>query len=228
MSENTKDTTEKGIENVEVALNRAEQFIEKNQKILTIIAAAILLVVAVFFLSKRFYFAPKEHEAQAQMFYAEKYFEKDSFKLALNGDGNNLGFVQVIDDYGFTKTANLASYYAGICYLRMGDFQNAINYLEKYSGNDTYVYSVAKGAIGDAYCELGNKEKAVKYYTKAAEHKENTFISPIYLMKAGQLLESLNKYNEALENYETIKLQYPFSAEARQIEKYITRVKLLK
>ncbi len=227
MSENTKDTTEKGVENVEVALTKAEQFIENNQKILTISAGIILLIVAAFFGLKRFYFAPLEKEAQAQMFFAERYFETDSFRLALNGDGNNLGFIQIIDDYGLTKSSDLASYYAGICYLKLGDFENAISFLKKFDGNDTYVSSVAKGAIGDAHSELGEKEEAISYYLEAAENNENQFISPIYLMKAAQLQESLNKFDEALECYEQIQTKYPLSSEGRQIEKYIAKAKVL-
>ena len=127
------------LENVEHALSSAEHFVERNQQLLMIIAAIILVVVAGFFGVKRLYLAPKEKEAQAQIFVAEQYFEKDSFNMALNGDGSNLGFIQIIDEYSITKTAKLAQYYAGICYLRLGSFQSAIDHLKKFNSGDKLV-----------------------------------------------------------------------------------------
>jgi len=226
MAENKQEATEHtAIENVGEALSNAEQFIEKNQKILTIIVVAIIVVVGGYFLYKKAYLAPLEKEASSQMFFAEQYFEKDSFNLALNGDGNNFGFLKIIDEYGATKAATLAHYYVGVCYLQTGKFQNAIDNLEKFSADDKLVSPVAIGATGDAYLELGDKEKALKNYLKAAK-KKNEFTSPIYLMKAGGVAELLGDYKQALEVYQEIQDKYPRSFEGRQIKKYITRAEL--
>jgi tetratricopeptide (TPR) repeat protein len=226
MAEDKKVATEHtAIENVGEALSKAEQFIENNQKILTIIVVALVVVVGGFFGYKKLYLAPLEKEASSQMFAAEQYFEKDSFNLALNGDGNNFGFVKIIDQYGLTKAANLAHYYAGVCYLQTGKFQNAIDELEKFSADDKLVSPVAIGATGDAYLELGNKEKALKNYLSAAK-KKNEFTSPIYLMKAGGVAELLGDYKQALEIYQQIEEKYPRSFEGRQIKKYITRAEI--
>lgn len=227
MSEQSKDTTEKSIENVEIALSKAELFIEKNQKILTIVAASILGIVALFFGLKRFYFTPLENEANAQLFHAERYFEADSFNLALNGDGNNIGFLQATEDYSFTKAGNLACYYSGICYLHLGEFENAIEYLKKFNSSDTYISTIALGAIGDAYSETGDIENGIKYYKKASKRNTNAFVTPVYLMKLAQLIEKQNKYEEAINIYNKIKIEFPKSQEAAQIDKYITRAELL-
>jgi tetratricopeptide (TPR) repeat protein len=227
MSNNIKEKSEAtGIENVESALTRAEQFIEDNQKIITIVFIVIVVVVGGFFGFKKFYLAPQEKEAQEQMFRAEQYFEQDSFKLALNGDGNNFGFIKIIDEYGLTKSANLSHYYAGISYLNIGKFNEAIEQLKKFDGDDNIVSSVALGATGDAYIELGKKDEAVKYYLKAAKNNDNDFSSPIYLMKAGNVYQNKGEFKEALEVYNTIKEKYPKSYEGRQIDKYITFVEL--
>jgi tetratricopeptide (TPR) repeat protein len=227
MAEINKDNTEhSSIENVGEAFSKAEHFIEKNQKLLTIIVLSIVIVVGGFFAYKKLYLAPLEKEAQAQMFVAEQYFEKDSFNIALNGDGNNFGFLKIIDEYGLTNAGNLAQYYAGICYLQTGKFQKAIDNLEKFSADDKLVSPIAIGAMGDAYVELGNKEKALSLYLKAAK-KDNEFTSPIYYQKAGNIAEQAGNYKEALDAYNVIKEKYPQSYEGRQIVKYITRAQLM-
>jgi tetratricopeptide (TPR) repeat protein len=222
---NTADHS--SIENVGQALSKAEQFIENNKTPMIVIVSAIIIVVGCFFLFRKFYVAPQEKEAQEQMFVAEQYFEKDSFNLALNGDGNNWGFIKIIDEYSITQSADLAHYYAGICYLHIGRFQDAIDHLKKFDGDDKLIAPIALGATGDAYVELGNKEKGVKYYIDAAEESENDFTSPIYLMKAGGIYESLKEYTKAVEIYKSLKINYPRSNEARMIDKYITRAELL-
>jgi tetratricopeptide (TPR) repeat protein len=227
MADNTKGNEHSGIENVGHALTNAEQFIEDNQKIITIVVVAILVVVAGVFGYKKLYLAPMEKEAHGQMFVAEQYFEKDSFNLALNGDGNNWGFLKIIDEYSSTKAANLAHYYAGICYLQTGRFQKAIDQLDDFSSSDKMVGPISDGAKGDAYLEIGNKEKALKCYLKAANRQENEFVSPIYLLKAGAVSDALGDYKQSMEIYQDIKDKYPKSYEGRQVEKNIAKVKLL-
>ncbi len=226
MSKKKIDHTEARIESVENALSRTEQYIEENQKSLTIIVIAIAVIVGGYLGYKKLYLAPAETEAQKQMFVAEQYFEKDSFNLALQGDGSNLGFLDIIDEYGITKSANLAHYYAGISYLHLGKFENAIEYLKKFDVDDKLVSSVALGAIGDAYVELGQLDEGTDFYIKAADNNKNDFTSAIYLMKAGLVYEKQENYNKALEVYQKIKRDFPQSDEARDIGKYITEVKI--
>ncbi|HOW24920.1 MAG TPA: tetratricopeptide repeat protein [Bacteroidales bacterium] len=220
-----KDRAEENILAVEEALSKTELFIEKNQKILYIIIGVIVVVVLGIFGFKKLYLAPKEKEAQSQMYMAEKYFEKDSLKLALNGDGNYLGFLDIMEDYKLTRTANLAQYYSGICYLHLGDYQAAIDYLKKFKSKDQIVSSMALGAIGDAYMELNEKDDALDYYLRAAETNKNNFTTPMFLMKAGMTCELEGKYDRALELYEQIRTEFRSSAEFRNVDKYIARAK---
>jgi tetratricopeptide (TPR) repeat protein len=212
---------------VEQMLSKAEKYIDENQKSLMIITGAIIFVVLVFIGYKKMYLGPKEKEAQSQMFVAEQYFELDSFRLALEGDGNYLGFVDIVDEYGMTKTGNLASYYAGICQLRLGNFEEAIDYLKKFDASDKLVSPIALGAIGDAYMELEDLKQAVSFYKKAVRKSENEFTTPYFLMKTASTYELLSDYKKALQYYEQIQAKYPTSQEARLIEKYIARVKVL-
>lgn len=215
--------------NIEVGetITAIEAFFEKNKKIIIIALSAIVILTGGLFLYKKAYIAPLEKEAQEQMFVAEQYFEKDSFNIALQGDGNNWGFLKIIDEYKLTPSANLAYYYAGISYLHLGEFDNAIKYLKKFDSNDRLIYPIALGAIGDAYSELANHEKALKYYLKAASKGDNEFLAPLYYMKAAIIHENQNNYRDALSIYKKIKKEYPRSNEARLIDKYISRAEVL-
>lgn len=164
------------------------------------------------------------------MFVAEQQFAVDSFALALNGDGNFAGFLEVIDRYGSTDEGNLARHYAGICYLRLGEYQQALDYLKEYSASTK---SVPEGAFGrrrtgglqgDAYAQLENYAEAVRMYEKAVAASDNSLSAPYYLKKAGGVYEKLGDYAKALAAYERISDDYPASMEARDIQKYIGRI----
>ena len=223
MTKDKKNVQPDTVESLDNALTRSEQFIEKNQKSLTIIIVAILVIVSVYFGYKRFYLAPMEKEAQSQIYAAEYNFEKDSFKLALNGNDNDLGFLDIADKYSVTKTGNLAHYYAGICYRQLGEYQKAIDHLKKFDAGDLLVTPVAYGAIGDCYVELSQLKDGAKFYEKAANYSEDEFTAPIFFKKAGMVYEELKENEKALKLYTIIKEKYPKSQEAREIEKDIAR-----
>lgn len=211
---------------LESALTKTERFIEENQKPITYAVGALILVVVAYLGFDKFYLEPREQEAQSQMFMAESYFEKDSFNLAINGDGNYLGFLDIIDDYGMTKSANLANYYTGISYLYLGQHEDALDYLNDFDTKDLLLGPVAEGAKGDAELELGNTDAALKHYRKAYTMNDNELTSPVYMMKAATLLESVDELGDALAIYKEIKEKYPDSNEGRNIEKYISRVEI--
>ncbi len=220
--------TQKQFENIEESLSRSEAFILEHQKILTIIVAVLVVIVLGFFGFRKYYLQPKEKEAQEQIFPAQHYFQVDSLDKALYGDGNNLGFVDIAKNYSITKAGNLANYYAGICFLKKGNFVDAIKYLKKFSSDDEIIGPMAKGAIGDAYLEKGNKAQAIIYYMEAANLTDNEFTSPMFLLKAGEVNEEMGNYDEAIKDYKRIQQHYFKSQEARNIEKYIAQAEALK
>lgn len=222
-----KSTQHDNVQDIESALTRTEQFIEDNQKLITYIVGGIVIVAAAFLGLNKFILQPREKEAQSQMFMAENYFEKDSFNLAINGDGNYLGFLDIIDDYGMTKTAKLAKYYTGVSYLRLGEYQEAINYLGKFKTKDILLASVKEGSMGDAYAELGDDKKALQHYIKAVDASANNFTTPIYMMKAAGIYEKTGYNAKALDLYNRIKKDYADTNEGRNVEKYIARVTTL-
>ncbi|HXB39690.1 MAG TPA: tetratricopeptide repeat protein [Bacteroidia bacterium] len=235
MSE-VKEKKEPAID-IEGQIDRAELFFHKYKKQMGIAAAAIIGVVGIIVAYKMWYLPTKDAEAQSEMFYAEGYFEKDSFNVAINGgriiklaDGTDktvMGFEEIADQYGLTPSGNLAQYYLGISYLRTGKFEDAIAHLEKFSTNDVILNSVAVGAMGDAHMELNKADEAIKYYLKAADQNSNTFTSPIYLKKAATAYETKGNYAEAVKLYERIQKEYNKSTEARDMDKFITRAKIL-
>jgi len=216
------------LENIEESLSNAELFIEKNQKKLLLVLAAIVVAVGGVLAYNQFIIKPKEAEAQTAMFRAEIYFEKDSFNLALNGKGDVEGFLSIIDNYGGTKSSNLAHYYAGVCYLQTGKFQEAISQLDEYTGDDMLTTSMAMGAKGDALMEMNKTQEAIDQYIKAAGKNENTFSTPMYLMKAAMAYEDMKNYDKALEIYQKIRKDFFQSSEGRDAEKYIARLEALK
>lgn len=215
MATKTKKKSEKGNEILESSealaeqLTRGEQFIEKNRKLLFIVGGALALIVAGFFLFK-YYKTSQNQRASAEMFQAQYYFEQDSLSKALNGDGNNYGFLDIIEEYPMTEAANLSRFYAGSIYLAQGDYENAIKYLQEFSADDLLLQPRAYSLIGDAYMEQGLYADAAKQYEKAAEYKPNEFTTPLYLDKAaiayertGNLAAAIETYNIIIENYET-------------------------
>lgn len=216
---------EKNIQAVEETLSRTEHFIEKNQNPILIVIGLLIVVILGWMGFGRFYIAPQETKAQEQVYMAEKYFEMDSLSLALNGDGLYPGFLDIIADYSWTKTANLAHYYSGIIYLKQGEYQTAIDYLENFDGDDILVTPMAIGAIGDCYLELGDSDNAAKYYLQAANSSVNDVTSPAFLMKAGWTYEIKGEYGKAVDAYTKIKSDFSKSQEAREIDKMIAHAK---
>jgi len=225
MKEKKKDQSEKNIVAVEEALSKSEQFIERNQNILIGTVAIIVLLIAGYIGYTRFVLEPREQEARAEMFTAEKFFEQDSLRLALEGDGVHLGFLDIISDYRMTKTANLARYYAGISLLNLGEYEEAIDHLKKFRRRDQMLGAMALGAIGDAYLALEDNRNALRYYRRAADYRPNDLTTPAFLMKLGMVYEMEGRYNDALDAYKTIRNKYPNTTEGRNVERFISRVK---
>jgi tetratricopeptide (TPR) repeat protein len=220
----TEKQADKNLEGIEQALTRSEQFIEDNQKVLTYVLGGLILVLLIVIAGNRYYLKPLNEKASAEMFYAERFFEIDSFNLALNGYGTYPGFLNIIDDYGITRSARLARYYAGVCCHQTGDYQEAIRYLGKFKTKDLLIGAAQYSTLGDAHVELGNLEKAADAYRNGIDKFENNFSSPILLKKLGIVYEEMGDLDNALETYRTLDSRYPESPEGREIKKYIGRV----
>ncbi len=227
MSKNTTENTETLID-VQEVYSKTENFIEANKKRLLIGVLLVIALIGGYYAYKTIIIAPMEIEAQEEMYMAEKYFEQDSLQMAINGFGDNLGFIDIAENYSGTKSANLAHYYLGLCYRNSGEFEYAIDELKTFSSEDVMISAVALGAIGDCYSELNDIDNAISYYEKASLKNSNNLTSPIYLFKAGIAYEDKGDFASAEAKYKAIKADYPDSKEALTIDKYIARTEALK
>lgn len=202
-------------------ITRSEDFIEKNQKTIITVIIVILVVILAIFGLRKWYFQPRETRAAEEMFAAEQWFAQGDYEKALNGNDTYRGFLGVIDSYGSTKAGNLAKYYAGISNLRLGNYDEAVKWLGKYNGKDTFTRPLAEMAKGDAEMELGNTEKAVSLYLKAAKMENNYITTPSALFKAGMGYLMLGNNDKALDCFQQVKKNYPEATEWQEIDKYI-------
>ena len=216
--------SEETLINLAEARTKAKSFYEENQNIIIGVVAGIVLLVGGWFVYTNLIKQPKEDKAMAQMWMAQVQFEQDSFQVALeNPGGGYSGFLQIIKDFGGTKAGNLAHYYAGVSYLNLGNYDAALSHLEDFKAKGIVGPVMKFGAMGDAYSELNQMDKAMEFYKKAADGSENELLTPYYLKKLALLHENQNEVDKALEIYRNIKSNYPNSNEALSIDKYIAR-----
>ena len=220
---NLKDKEAERQENIEQTVSATEQFYNENKKLIWGIVAVVLVIGLGILAYNKFIYQPRCVEAMQQAYPAEMSFQNAEYELALNGDGNNLGFIDIIDEYG-TKAGKAVYFYAGLCELQLKDYEQAVNYLKKYKGKDAIQSARALSALGDAYAGLQQYENAVAQYEKAAAVSDNVFAAE-YLLKAAVACEELGNKDKALTLYETIKDKYPQSIEGYDIDKYINRIK---
>jgi tetratricopeptide (TPR) repeat protein len=214
------------LENPEVLaeqISKTEQFLEQNKKLVFTLGGALAVIIAAYFLYN-YWITNQNETAQNEMFQAVYYYEADSLDKALDGDGNNYGFIEIIEEFGMTEAANLAHYYAGASFLKKGEYISAVDHLEAYSSSDLLIQARAYALIGDAQLEMGNSEDAVSYYMKAADYDPNEYTTPTYLIKAAVVYELLEDYPSALECYNTIVVKYVNASEYQTARKHKARL----
>lgn len=202
-------------------IEQATDFWEKHQKTIIGVIAALLFIIGAIVVYKYLVQAPKEKEAVNAIHKAQYQFERDSFALALENPGGGFeGFLDIIDNYSGTPTANLAKYYAGISYLNLGKYDAALEYLGEYNSHDDLTPITKYGAMGDAHAELGAMDKAKSMYEKAIGAGNNNYLTPIYLQKLAILQNQNGDASAATKTYERIVNDYPDSQQAKDADKY--------
>lgn len=213
--------------------SQKEEIFLKRKKSIAIAIVAIILVVAGVICYNTYISGPREQEASTALAKGQDYFANQQYDKALKGDGAGYaGFVNIASDYSSTDAGNLANLYAGLCYANLEKWNDAVTYLDKFSTSDDQMISpAATAALGNAYAHVKQLDKAVEYLKKAAkmadseaEDNTNNSLSPVFLIQAGEILESQNKKEEALEIYNNIKKKYLNSPVSQEIDKYIERV----
>jgi len=200
-------------------ISNTEQFVEKHQTLMLSVLGVVALIVAGGFLYK-YYMNNQNELAQDEMFQAVYYFEQDSLDLALRGDGNRFGFLDIINEYGGTKAGNLANYYAGAIYMLKGNYNSSIPFLKDFSSDDILLQARAYSLLGDAYMESDDFVKAADYYNKAASYKSNKEFTPTYLLKAALAYKLNGQNDKAIEQYDKIIDEYKNTPEYNNARKY--------
>ena len=229
-----ESTTKEVFDTLDETASKSEKWLEENQKIVFTVLGVILIGILAYVAYFKFIQAPKEIKAADQLAYAKADFfaaenatqNLDSlYTIALNGKDNKFGLTDVAETYSGTKAGNIANYMAGISYLHLGDYKNAVKYLGEFSSDDAVLAPIAKGKLGDAFSDLDQLDDALSYYKEAAKLSENSVTTPLYLLKAGNTAMDLGKYDEAVILFEEIKEKYPNSDEAKRIDIAINEAK---
>ena len=222
----SKKTNVAPVNEIDETIKVSTSFIEKNFKTLVAAIGGVLAVIIIALVVNQYYIQPKKADAADNIAVAQQLFIAGNYEQALNGDGTNPGFLQVIDQYGSTPSGNIARLYAGLCYAHTDKAEEAVKFLEDYDlCDDKMVSNAALAALGNCYAQLGQNEKAASTLLKAAKRANSTTLSPLFYQQAGQIYESLGNKDKALECYETIKNEYPQSMQRQDIDKYIERLK---
>ena len=234
-AEELESTTAEVFNTLDETANKTEEWVAENQKYIFGVVGGLALIVLIYLGFQKFVQEPKEETAANEIFQAQQYFkeaqeanltDKDSlYNLALNGGNGKQGFIDIINEYSGTKTAKVASYYAGFAYLSQEKYDEAINYLDQYSGDDYILNALAQGGIGDAFAQLGQDDQALEYYQKALNEEENNFTTPKFLLKSAKLALSLGKADVAVKSLEQIEMNYPDSSEYNEVEVLLAKAK---
>lgn len=229
-----ESTTAEVFSTLDESASKTEAWVAKNQNYILGIIGVIAVGVLAFLAYQQFILGPKESNAANEMYYPQQYFDqalnnevaKDSlYNLALNGGEGKYGFLDIIDEYPGTKAANLANYSAGMAYLNMQKYQEAISYLENFSSEDAILGALAKGGLGDAFMQLNQPGDALGYYESAMEHNTNDYTTPKFLYKAGVASLELGQNDKALQYFERIKNDFSDSDEANTIDAFVGMAK---
>jgi tetratricopeptide (TPR) repeat protein len=206
---------------------RTELFFEKNKKAFSIGAIAVVAIVGGLLGYRKFVAEPKAKEANDLIWKAQFYFENDSLDLAINGDGNYIGFQQIADNYGSSPAGELAHFYLGVCYHQKGEFEAALKNYQEADLDDDVLRVMAEGNQGDVLVELGRAKDAVAHFEKAADMVKSEYTTPMFLMKAGIVYQQLNDHRNAARCFSRVAADFPTSPDVQQAKKYAAHAKAL-
>ena len=227
-----ESTTAEVFETLDASASKTEEFVAKYQNIILALIGVITIGVLGYLTYDTYVATPQKADAVTELNQAQYYFniavnEESSeamYLRAINGGEGKYGFLDIIENYGSTPAAALANYSTGMAYINIKEYEKAIDYLSNFSSDDVLLSSLAKGALGDAYAQLGQDENALANYKAAFNASSNDFTTPKYLFKAGIISASLNKNSEAFGYFKRIQSDYSNAPEAQQIEIQIGRL----
>lgn len=227
MSKKQSTETSKNLENIGEVIASSETFIERNKKSLLFSVLAVILITGGVLAYHNLYSQPRNERANEAIFRGERYFQNGMDEIALFGNNNNfIGFEAIINQYRGTRAANLAHAYAGIAHARLGNNEQALKHLNRFRGRDLLIAPAVVGAKGDVYMNMGETDRAIRYFMRAAEQANNDMLSPIFLRKAGQAYLLLNNFDRAIDIFERIQRDHINSPEAMEADRFIQMARM--
>lgn len=209
------------------ALEKIAVTYENKKKTINTIVFGLIVLVGGFFAYKYLVVAPKEEKAGIAIMAAEQFYAMDSISRALNGDAQNAGFLKIIKKFDGTASANIAHYYAGSCYLKMGDYKSAIKHLGEFDAHGTIFEKAKSGLLGDAYMETNDLKKAIEQYKDATGDADDDVFTPMYLQHLAVAYEKSNQTEEAKKAYIRIREEFPRSFQSREVDKSLAQLGVL-
>lgn len=224
----------------ETRVSKTEEFYNRYKTIIWGVLCAVLVIWLGTLAYQKFIYQPKCEEAQEQAFIADKEFNKaatgvsgqpvdsltavTAYTAALRGDadGNVMGYAKIIDEYG-GKAGKDVYLKAAVCAYGLGEFEEAIGYLNGYSSKEVIMMGRALNLKGDCYVNLGQYGKAVEAFGKSAAVADNIYAAEA-LVKEGLAYEALGDKAAALKCYKEVKYRYPDSLYGPEIDNYIAAV----
>ncbi|WP_185877956.1 tetratricopeptide repeat protein [Blattabacterium cuenoti] len=196
-------------------------FFKYRNRIYIYITVTIIFII--FFLSRSIFINSSE-KSRNELSYAQKYLYNGMFYKALNKkrENNYLGFLGVLSKYPFTKSGNLARFYASICYYKLGNYSECIRIMKKFNVNDDIMSPIKYGIIGDAFLQKNDFNNALFNYNKAINISKNEITTPLYYYKIGLLFFYKKKYEKSKFFFKKIENEYPIFIHIENVEKYIS------
>ncbi len=195
------------------------------------------------------WFYPVDDIAEILLLIGEKNIQNGNYDEALFGSdsiyylpteikGGSIkfnGLIELVSDSKLKRTssAEQANYWIGVCYYKLGEltdlaeekvtnYTKAIEYFDKETDSDIF-NSFRESQIGDCFSQLGDFDKALKYYQNAL-NSNNEVIRLEILYKAAETAKVLEKNELAIEYYKEIVSDFPKSQYVNQVNKKIAEL----
>ncbi len=165
----------------------------------------------------------QEQQAQEYLSYAEQLFQQGEYEQALHGDdeGSTIGFAGIANDFSRTSAGNLAKYYAAVSESRLGNNEEALAFIEQFNPPDGILGVGPISFHAAMLSNLGEYDRAVEIYIKAAEWDDNDVTTPQNLLNAAEAALEAGDESKANEYVTRIIDDYGdsgFVADARRMQ----------
>jgi len=215
----------------ETLAHGAEAVLSHQRALWVAASAALVVVLAVF--GWRFYTERQTTKAAAALDDAMKVFQapirtagepQTPGEISYVDEKNKLSdaaskFLKVAQQYPRTRPSQVARYYAGLSYVRLGRYDEAQRQLrEVASGGDDGAAALARFQLAGVLDQAGKPDEAVKLYQQLMQNPSVLVPKPLVLLTLAEHYRKTNP-QEASRLYNQVKSEFPASPAAEEAEK---------